>query len=153
MLAEVHMADPDLVSWFDDHWLPAFTAGATRGFHALSPRDRVLALVGAVFDHLIGAGLRVLYEGPAGAHTATLADSFEAIGARRVAELLRDFDRNFPGGAPSPNQAERQRQIDELPNAAWAPWDEIGELFEECAANGERVLLIQLHDWYHAQPR
>jgi hypothetical protein len=146
------MSQPDIVSWFDDHWLDAFTAGAKRGFHALSPRDRVLALVGAVFDHEIGAGRRALYQGPAGAHTVEMAGAFEAIGAKRAAELIRTFDRNFPGGAPSQDEQERERQIESLPAKAWAPWDEIGELFEECADNGERVMLIQLYDWYHSQP-
>src|SRR5437016_4408885 len=104
------MSEPDVVGWFDEHWLDTFTRGFTQGFGTLSPRDRVLALVGVVFDHLIGAGRRVLYEGPAGAHTVEMADAFEVIGCPRAAKLLRDFDRSFPGGAPSADADERARQ-------------------------------------------
>jgi hypothetical protein len=40
------MSRPDIVSWFDRHWLDAFTRGRLHGFDSLPRRDRVLALVG-----------------------------------------------------------------------------------------------------------
>jgi Domain of unknown function (DUF4375) len=145
------MSRREIVSWFDKHWLNTFTRGWQHGFDSLSHKDRVLALVGAVFDHLIGAGVRVLYEGPAGAHSREMAESFAAIGAKRVADLLRQFDRAFPGGRPAPDDDERERQVAELPKEAFDSWSEISDLFDEVVPGGERVLLTQLYDWYHAQ--
>ena len=146
------MDSPNIVSWFDGHWLDAFTRGSKQGFDSLSEKDRVLALVGAVFDHMIGAGIRVLYEGPAGANTVAMADAFDAIGAKKAAKLIRDFDRFFPGGAPSQDEDEREQQVEKLPDKAWTVWRKFDDLFDEWVPGGERVMLTQLHDWYHAQP-
>jgi hypothetical protein len=145
------MAEPDIVSWFDDHWLDTFTQGANRGFHSLSRRDQVLALVGAAFDHEIGAGRRVLYAGPVGAHTAELAEAFEAIGSKKAAKVIREFAGMFPGGAPSPDDEERERQVEQLPDRAWKVLHKFGALFDESVPGGERILLTQLYEWYHAQ--
>lgn len=145
------MAEVKIVTWFDDHWLPTYTRGVKKGFDKLSHRDRVLALVGAEFDYQVGAGWRVMYAGPVGAHTAELADAFAVIGCEPAARVIRRFAAMFPGSAPSADAKERERQVAELPDEAWEVLDEIGELFEECAEDGERVLLQQLYDWYHAQ--
>lgn len=145
------MDQPDIVSWFDAHWLDAFTRGAEQGFHSLRHRDQILALVGATFDHEIGAGRRVLYAGPVGAHTAELAEAFEAIGSRKAAKVIREFAAMFPGGVPSPDDEERERQIELLPDRAWKVLHKFGELFDEWAPGGERVLLTQLCEWHHAQ--
>jgi hypothetical protein len=145
------MSNPEIVGWFDDNWLDTFSRGVKSGFASLSHRDRALALVGSAFDHEIGAGRRVLYEGPVGAHTAELADAFEVIGSKKAAKVIRDFAATFPGGAPSPDDEERERQVSELPSEAWKVLRKFGDLFEECAGDGERVLLHKLYDWYHAQ--
>jgi hypothetical protein len=145
------MGKPDIVSWFDNHWLDTFDRGVEGGFDSLSERDRVLALVGAAFDHEIGAGRRVLYAGPVGAHTAELADAFEAIGAPQAARVIRQFAATFLGGAPSADEDERVRQVDELPASAWKVLHAFGDLFEECGPDGERMILTKLYEWYHAQ--
>jgi hypothetical protein len=121
------MGEPDIVSWFDDHWLDTFRRGAEEGFDSLSRRDQVLALVGATFDHEIGAGRRVLYAGPVGAHTAELAEAFEAIGVEKAGKVIREFAAMFPGGAPSADGEERKRQVKELPDKAWKVLHQFGE--------------------------
>jgi hypothetical protein len=145
------MSEPDIVSWFDDHWLDTYDRGIEQGFHSLSRRDQVLALVGATFDHEIGAGRRVLYEGPVGAHTAELAEAFETIGSKKAAKVIREFARMFPGGAPSLDDQEREQQVEDLPDKAWKVLHKFGDLFDEWVPGGERVLLTQLYEWYHAQ--
>jgi Domain of unknown function (DUF4375) len=145
------MGEPNIVAWFDDRWLDTFDRGVEEGFDSLSRRDQVLAMVGAAFDHEIGAGRRVLYAGPVGAHTAELADAFEAIGSKKAAKVIRKLAASFPGGVPAADDHERKRQVEELPDQSWKILNEFGRLFDECDPGGERVLLVQLYRWYHAQ--
>src|SRR6266545_1039174 len=143
------MAETKIVSWFDAVWPALWARGTAEGFDSLSRRDRVVALVGAAFDHEIGAGHRVLFAGPVGAHTADLAESFDTIGAPKAAKVIRQFAKMFPRGAPAANEKKRARQVEKLPDKAWKVLERFGELFDEWVPGGERVLLTNLYEWYH----
>lgn len=146
------MANPEIVDWFDKHWLNTYTQAITKGLNTLSEKDQVLALVGATFDHEIGAGRRELMCGPMGAHIPELIAAFEKLDLKEAAKSFRKFAKKFPDGTPAKDEAEREEQVSNLPKNAWKELYKFGELFEEFEPGGERVMLTRLYEWYHKQP-
>ena len=88
------MGEPDIVSWFDDHWLDTFTRGANRGFHSLSRRDQVLVVperpgvgVGFGLQNIASnfiSGLVILAERP-----ITIGDRVEVAGVVGQVQQIR----------------------------------------------------------------
>jgi hypothetical protein len=124
------MGRPDIVAWFDENGYPAFRRADGPGWEALPPRDRVLALVGAVLDAIVGSDRYTLYEQSAGRHAAEMAEAFGTIGLPDTAAALRAINAAFAGGRPAADDAEREEQVDALPAEAWEPWRAIKESFE-----------------------
>lgn len=139
--------------WFDKHWFSLYskaelTEPKEPDWDALPHRDRVLALVGAVLDVCIGSDPAVLYEDRAGRHAGEIADALAIIGLEKEADAIRAINSAFPKGHPAVEFKSRQRQVAKLPKKAWGPWKVIRDSFEILAPNGERMVLVRLHDWY-----
>jgi len=145
------MDSSDIVDWFDVHWYPAFERADGPGWDSLPRRDRVLALVGAVMDTLVGSDRSTLYRSAAGRHASEMAESFDLIGLPEEAAAIRAINAAFPGGRPAADNAKRSQQVDKLPIKAWSTWRILNTSFERWVPDGERVMLTRLHEWYHAQ--
>lgn len=144
------MAKPDLVGWFDRNWMPARDRALKYGWDSLSRPDQVLVAVGFLLDSCVGDGVWAVVDGVVEGQdeglTVRMPEALQAVGLPEVAEDIREIIRlRAPTGSAARDEAQRVQALDH--------WHGVREAFSEWVPDGERVMLTQLYDWYHSQPR
>ena len=139
--------------WFDKKWWHVYDFGTRHGLEAMCEKNQVLFLVGYLIDQLCSGGALMFYCNPSAECTAKIAVALDKIGATRAAQVIRDINGLFPGGGPAVDHDTRERQVKKLPEKASRLGAELEQIFDQWLPNGgERVLLSQLYDYYHAEP-
>src|SRR5262245_60282670 len=98
------MAEPDIVSWFDDNWMPARERALQHGWDSLSRPDQVLVAVGFLLDSCVGDGVWAIVDGVVKGNdeglTARMPDALEEIGLPKAAKHVRQIIRlRAPAGS------------------------------------------------------
>jgi|GEM_PF-4415987 len=142
------MTDPDIIEWFDAHWMIARDGALHLGWDNLSRPDQVLVAVGFLLDSCIGGGVTMIVDGMLDGSdermTARMPAALDEVGLPEAAEHIRQIVRlRTPSDSASADAANRQ--------AALAHWQAIHLLFDEWEVDGERVMVARLYEWYHAQ--
>ena len=138
--------------WFDANWMKQRERALKEGFDTLPRRDQVLVAVGFLMDSMVGDGVWAIVDGIAEGNdeglTAKMPTALDEIGFTDGAAHVRHIIRLREGAVVSD---EHEDQEDPTRDEALDHWDAIGKLFGKKAPNGERLMLTQLYDWYHAQ--
>jgi hypothetical protein len=79
------------------------------------------------------AGFGEYFISPAGADAVETVAALEKIGAREVAELLRQAMDVFPGGLPPVCPTARHAAIHQVLDAALRDWNRLDHEFLDCA--------------------
>lgn len=142
------MGKPDVVGWFDENWMGVREQGHVHGWESLSRPDQVFLAVGFLLDSCIGDGVWAIVDGVVEDNdeglTVHMPDALEAIGCPEAAEHIRAIVRlRAPTGSEDKDASNRKEAL--------SHWRAIGDLFEEWDSQGERVMLLRLYEWYHAQ--
>jgi len=139
---------PNIVEWFDRHWMLARDQALRQGWDSLSRPEQVLVAVGFLLDSCIGDGVWAIVDGVVTGDdeglTVRMPDALEEVGLAEAAGHTREIIRlRLPAGSPQEDAANRKAAIDH--------WVAIYHLFDEWVPEGERVMLTRLYEWYHSQ--
>jgi hypothetical protein len=141
------MGNPDIERWFDATWMRARDRALHSGWDSLSRPDQVLVAVGFLLDSCIGDGEWAIVDGVVDGNdeglTVRMPDALEEVGLSLEADLVRNIIRlRVPTGSPIQDAINRDEAL--------GHWQMIEALFDRGMPD-ERVMLTQLHNWYHAQ--
>lgn len=143
----------DIINWFEIKWGPVYEYGEKHGLTAMCDKNRVLFLVGYLIDQICNGGIEMVYGNPSANYTTEMPAALEKIGAARAAQVIRDSNALFPGGAPAKDMRERAEQVVALDDPLSALGEQLEAIFDEWLPDGgERKLMVQLYDYWHGKP-
>jgi hypothetical protein len=118
----------------------AFQRFANVGYDKLSDPERVFVAIWSLEAEVNNGGFDQYFFNSAGDLAEHTPAALEAIGASHTAEIVRQANRLFGRGGPSPERNKRQKQLESLPATASNEFDRLDEAFYEYEDDLETML-------------
>jgi hypothetical protein len=100
------------------------------GYEALTPAEQIAYCIDALEREVNNGGFRQFFENSSGDTAMETIASLEAIGAKRVAKLVRRAIAVFPGAVAPRDRDTRSALIDELSDTQTEAWETLdGEFY------------------------
>jgi hypothetical protein len=112
-----------------------FSREAAVGYERLTPPERVVYCLDGLEREVNNGGFTQFFANSAGDHALETIEALRTLGAPRVAELVAAAVAVFPDGHPAADRDDRQRQVDQLDEAARAKLDQLDSAFYENPEN------------------
>jgi len=112
-----------------------FAREAAVGYAQLSIPERVVFCVDGLEREVNNGGFAQFFENSAGDHALDTIDGLRALGAPKLAALVTEAVRMFPQGRPATDRERRQRQLDQLDQAARDRLDQLDTAFYQSPEN------------------
>jgi Ankyrin repeats (3 copies)/Domain of unknown function (DUF4375) len=140
-----------VMEWFEGKWGAVYAYGVKHGLAAMCEKNQVFFLVGYLINELANGGTEMVYFNPSAEYAPEMPAALEKIGATEAAEVIRDINARFPGGAPANEVQERAAQLHSTGPAINTRGERLEVIFDECVPNGgDSKLVVQLYDYWHA---